>query len=462
MSIKKNLVIAFLAQGISLMAGFVTNLVLPKILEVSDYSYWQLFIFYSNYIPCLALGINDGVYLRYGGRTKEELKGSYLKSQLIFAVIYQLILGILVGVICQFAVSDSERKNIIWLVIIYFLVFTVYNFLGYIFQAINEIVVYSKSVIINRTFFLIIQILLMITGNVTLHLLIILYIIATLISLFYLIMKIDWKFQLQETFSLKKGISEGVISARIGISLMISNVCSMLVLGIGRQMVDIKWGVLVFGKISFSLALINFALTFISQISMVLFPALRRLQGKELIAYYGKLVQVLYFLLPYIYILFFPGIYILQKWLPEYGDSISYLALVFPICFFDCKMNVISNTYFKVLSKQVELLKINIITIILSALLCGIGTFFISNIYFVVIGMVAAVIFRSVYSNYKLSRVVCYNHYKVDILDVILSVVFIFCSMMDKQIVAFLIILFSVMVRYVIGKFLFAKGKKSL
>ena len=49
-----------------------------------------------------------------------------------------------------------------------------------------------------------------------------------------------------------------------------------------------------------------------------------------------------------------------------------------------------------------------------------------------------------------------------DLSDVILSVVFIFCSMMDKQIVAFLIVLFSVMVRYVIGKFLFAKGKRSL
>lgn len=41
----KNLFVAFFSQGVSLLASFLTTLILPKLISVSDYGLWQLFIF---------------------------------------------------------------------------------------------------------------------------------------------------------------------------------------------------------------------------------------------------------------------------------------------------------------------------------------------------------------------------------------------------------------------------------
>lgn len=42
-----NALVAFSAQGISLVVSFVMSLLVPKVLGVASYGYWQLFIFYA-------------------------------------------------------------------------------------------------------------------------------------------------------------------------------------------------------------------------------------------------------------------------------------------------------------------------------------------------------------------------------------------------------------------------------
>ena len=151
--LKKNFIFAFLAQGISLIVSCSTNLVLPKVLSVVNYSYWQLFIFYSTYIPCLALGLNDGVYLRYGGILRSKLDGNTVKSQFGVGIIFQTILGMIVGTVMILFSDSANRQKVIFLVVVYYLFYTCHNFLGYIFQAINETNIYSKSIIIIRIVF---------------------------------------------------------------------------------------------------------------------------------------------------------------------------------------------------------------------------------------------------------------------------------------------------------------------
>ena len=119
--IKENFIFAFTAQAISLVVSCSTNLVLPKILSVSGYSYWQLFLFYCTYVPCLALGLNDGIYLRYGGIYRNKLDKDGVKSQLVVGMLYQLLLGILVtGVLIVFSQSAQRRLLFILVLIDYF------------------------------------------------------------------------------------------------------------------------------------------------------------------------------------------------------------------------------------------------------------------------------------------------------------------------------------------------------
>ena len=79
---KNNIIYAFLAQGISLCVSLLISLVVPKFLSIEDFAYWQLFIFYTNYVSISQLGIVDGLYLKLGGSNFEEL--DYVKIGSIY------------------------------------------------------------------------------------------------------------------------------------------------------------------------------------------------------------------------------------------------------------------------------------------------------------------------------------------------------------------------------------------
>ena len=49
------------------------SLVVPKILGVEEFAYWQLFLLYISYVALFHLGLNDGVYLVNGGKTYDEM-----------------------------------------------------------------------------------------------------------------------------------------------------------------------------------------------------------------------------------------------------------------------------------------------------------------------------------------------------------------------------------------------------
>lgn len=421
--LRQNFIFAFIAQAISLIVSCCTNLILPKIISVVSFSYWQLFLFYDAYMPSLSLGLNDGIYLRYGGYRRSELDKNSIKSQFFVGMLFQILLGLLTGTVFIIFSNTFERKIVLGLVIIYFYIYTAQNFLGYIFQAINEVNIFSKSIIIIRIFFLAFQVLLIEMHIKNPYYYMVVYIISITVALIFLYYKLFPEMK-EGIFNFKLGMRECLISMKIGISLMVANICSLLILGVSRQIIDMRWGLLEFGKISFSLTLMNFALTFIMQIGLVLFPALRRLSMTELKRTFWKLSKGLFYLLPVIYILYIPCQSILEIWLPNYKSSIQYLSILLPICYFDSKMNLIGNTFFKVLNKQVFLLKINIITIIISGA-CGIVSAYILNsMNFVIISMVVAIIFRSVFADMILGKIISVNINCLDTLDILLAVLF--------------------------------------
>ena len=78
----KNLQFAFLAQFISIIINLIMYLIVPKIVGTTNYAYWQLFIFYTNYAGFFHLGLVDGIYLRLGGKKYNDLNFNLLGSQL--------------------------------------------------------------------------------------------------------------------------------------------------------------------------------------------------------------------------------------------------------------------------------------------------------------------------------------------------------------------------------------------
>ena len=56
-----------LSNLLTVIVSSLVVLILPKIMGVEEYGYWQLYIFYLSYAGFVHLGWVDGIYLRYGG-----------------------------------------------------------------------------------------------------------------------------------------------------------------------------------------------------------------------------------------------------------------------------------------------------------------------------------------------------------------------------------------------------------
>ena len=441
-AIFNNLIVALIAQGISLILSFLISFILPKILSVEQFSYWQLFMFYISYVGFFHFGINDGVYLRYGGLKIKELNKEYVSGQFKILLIIQLILLFIFSIYILHCQLIFDRKCVLFFTGLYMIIFNLSNYLGYIFQCVNKTKWYSYSMIIDKVFFIICIVGLVATRFDNYIIYLALYLLGKILCLVYCIIKarkiifVKIKKYDDVFFELKKTIN-------VGIKLTISAISSMLILGIGRLFIDENWGIEIFGKISFALSLTTFALSFISQVSMVFFPALRTTDKKSQIRVYELLRMFCFFVMPLIYIVMIPMKMILTYWIPSYNDSLQYLSILLPICIFDAKMNMVFNTFFKVLRLEKILLFVNILTLTLSSILCFISTYVLKSYVMVMISMVIAVAFRSCLSEIILGKKLHSLNIQKMIFEIVYALCFIIISLKYTTFISlFLIVIF--------------------
>lgn len=431
-SLISNLMTAMLAQGVSLMLSFLTSFIVPRILDVEMFSFWQLFTFYVTYVGFFHFGINDGVYLKYGGIDIEDMDKELVSGQFKCLFLIQVVIAAGLGCVVFLVDIEPERKFVLVFTLLYMIVFNLSNYLSYIFQAANLTKIYSYSVIIDKIFFMLAVIILVLSGNEFFQQYVLFYLGGKIISLIYCIYKgktvISCKIR-----DRARVIHELEDSIRVGIKLTISSMSSMMILGIGRFLIDSHWGVVVFGKISFALSLTTFVLAFVQQVSMVFFPALRRVDETEQIHVYQTMRKFCFFVMPFIYFLMIPGKWIISLWLPQYTDSLYYLGILLPICIFDAKMNMIFNTYFKVLRKEKTLLQINVVSLALSCFLSAIGTFVLELYWFVIVSMVISIVFRSVYSEFNINRVMGIKSTGKSVFEIVFAAVYMLISYFNVE-----------------------------
>lgn len=395
-SLAGNMFTAFAAQGVSVVASLVMSLLVPKALGVEAYGYWQLFVFYASYSGFFHLGLNDGVYLVEGGKTRDEIDKRSINSQFVFGFVFQLAIG---SVIAAFAVLTSpapERTFVLLAFAFYMVMYNTSACLGYVFQAMNETKLFSYSSILERVVFLVPLLALVVLRVSDFAPYVFAYLASKAVALFYTC----WNGRDILSSGLEApivAVREAIASIRVGFGLMLANVASMLILGVARALVDYAWGVEVFGRVSFSLSIVNFFLNFVSQASMVLFPALRQGTESERRSFYKGIRDMMEVAFPGVYLLYFPVAWLLALWLPQYAESMRYFAILLPLCAFDAKMDICCTTYLKVIREERVLLRLNLVTVAGSAAASVIGIYELDSLDSVLLGVVACIIARSLW-----------------------------------------------------------------
>lgn len=412
------------AQGLAFICSVIMTLIIPKILGVESFGYWQLFIFYSSYVSYFQIGMVDGIYLHNGGKFRDEIDGSFINAQFKFFLSYQVIFSLIILILTFITVSDADRLYVLMAESVYLVISNVCYFWGYLLQAINETRKFSYSLMLDRLAFLIPLFLCSALKVDNFRVYVALFLSARFISLIYILYNVK---ELLRTHPKKMSsiLRRSLLEMKSGLILSTANICSMLILGCARFVIDGRWGIEEFGQLSLSLSMVNFAITFITQISMVLFPAVRQLEKNDAKLFFSKIRLVSLGLLPLGYLLFYPLRGFIVAWLPQYSSAAQYLLYLVPICVLEAQVNLVYITYYKVYNKQLELLFINLFALAIGASGSFVGAFVFESMELTVAFSLAGILARYIVSDLVFAKDLKLGHSISFAMSILLAVSFV-------------------------------------
>lgn len=402
-SIVTSFAYAFGAQVISLMTTLMLTLLAPKFIGVEEFAYWQLFLTYASYVSMTRLGLSDGLYLRLGGKHYEELDYKLLSHERQLFLLFQGVISIVSIIFVSTSTLNSDRKFVLIACSICIVIVNANVFLVYIIQAVNMTQKYAISNVLQNLPWFAAAAVIAVTRLKSYKIIIIFYILGYLIAGVYLSWQAKEIVHHQYT-DIKKVVEDVNENVRCGIKLMVATFSGSLIIASARMIVDASWGVEVFGYFSFSLTLANVFLTFVNQLSVVVFPALRRVRDDKQREVYFLIRNILRMILPLVMLGYFPITVFVKLFLPQYEYSLIFLPVFLPICTFDGKMQMMCGSFFKSMRKEQVLLNINLITLGLSIITAILGSFVVRNIYFVAFGILFVVALRSIVAELLLAK----------------------------------------------------------
>ena len=448
---------AITSNLLSLFVSTLVILILPKLIGVEEYGYWQLYLFYASYVGFAHLGWIDGIYLKYGGEKYERLDKQKFFSQFIAYSLFQTIIAILIFFVGNSIDVGTNKEFIFNMLSLTLLATNLRFFVIYLLQTTNLIKESARIMILDRVLYICLLLGLIAGGIYSYKLMIVVDVIGRFISLFYGIYLCRDIIVHKLTF-FKFDILEVIDNIKVGSNLMLSNVASMLVIGTVRLGIEKRWDVATFGKISLTLSISNLIMTFINAVGIVIFPMLRRTEKSVLPELYVKIRTLLMPVLLGFLLLFFPLRTVLMIWLPKYADSLLYMALIFPISVFEGKMALLINTYLKAFRMERTILFVNLLSMLLSVLLTIVTTFIFPNLILATLSITFLLFFRCFLAEMLLAKSLEISVALDALIEAIIAVIFIFAAWALPSLAGFLVYL----VIYIIYMWIKIGSNKSL
>ena len=387
-----------LALGVSL----AVTLLLPKLIGITDYSFWQLYIFYMGYVGVLQFGWSDGIYLRFGGASYASLDRPLLFSQFWSLVASQLTLT-LAGAAIIVGISPERSRLIVGLAVAASVtILASRQFCSLLLQATGRIAEYARVLATESIAFLVLASLAWLTGFRDLASLIGCDLVAKTISMTVGI----WSCRDVVLGRHRFHPSWTEVSTNIGagISLMVANVAGLLCIGIIRFGVERSWSVVEFGLISLGLSASSLMMVFFNSVGIVAFPALRRMPIDSRTRIFMKIRNIYVAVAFASLLLYLPIRSALTLWLPAYQRSFAFLAILLPMIVFEGRTVFLTNAYLKTLRRERLILLSNLVSLALSVFLAFVSILWLHRLEFAVLSILVVFVTRGILSEAMLGR----------------------------------------------------------
>lgn len=424
----RNVSYSMAANLTSFLVGVAVILLVPKVIGVEEYGYFQLFLFFIGYVGFFHFGWADGIILRYAGKTWESLSRPRFSGQIHAFLFFEIALWGLFALASWLYFGQGARLFVLLCTAVGAVLVLANTFLRVILQAANRIKVYAFLVLLERLVYLVCVLSVLFFGARDFRFFIVAYLTAqgaTLIGALWFCRDLV----LARPETARAVFRESAECIRVGIKLMLANVASILILGIIRLGIERAWGIAVFGKISLLLSVVSILFVFVNAASLALLPALRREKQERFRALYFPSRITLTWVLLISFVFTYPASRLVALWLPAYADSLMYLPLILPVCLFESSVSLLTGTYLKVLRREKDFLIGNTAALLVSTVFLVISIPILHNLALAVLAMPASLAVRSWFLEKRLAARLEVNVMPVFATEVLASAVFIALSL---------------------------------
>lgn len=356
MKLSEGILQIIIANIVNLIISIGNGFLLPKFLTVESYADLRTFLLYTSYIGTLTLGYVDGIYIKYGGKTINEIdKGEFTKEKRALSL---LQLGLTLPIVLMaFFIGDS---NLLFAAVS-ILPMNMMCFFRHIYQATGEFKKYRR--IINLSSLLVFALNLFF-----------LFIIKTDLSLWYIGIQVVISFVVwvyYESRNRSSGISNMISlkemwaclneNIHLGIIIMLGNFMGVWITSIDRWFVKILYSVTDFAYYSFAVSMLRLINVVVTAFSVTLYNFFCKKPGNEEIAILRKIILVIG---AAIIAIIFPLEYIIQTYLEKYIYAIPIIKALFMAQFVLIEINAVYLNLYKAFNLQKKyLIRMVIITV---------------------------------------------------------------------------------------------------
>ncbi len=391
-SFAKHFHYVFGSQMIVLITGFIKALVIPVVLGISDYGYWQIYVFYTIYIGAFTFGYIDGIYLKYGGYRLQDLPLEKLRAA---NWLYIALLAIGTAALATFAASNAEpqRQFIFYAIAANVAVLGITANISLTLQASNLLKGYAFLNSADKIFFALALLALVGDEFRTFSYLIAMDLLSKVVVMAVLVHRYRQLF-IGRLEKVSEGIKEFLSSVASGIQLLLANLSGMLVLGIGRIIIEYFDALESYAYYAFAISLANVVLISVSALSIVIYPTLKRQPQENYLGYFNKTNRAF---LAFSFLMltgYFPALAFIDFLATSYQPVIEFLNAMFVITVLQGKMQLVNNTYYKALRLENRMLIANLSSMVIVAVLAAAGYMWTHSVLAIAYATLVTMVFR--------------------------------------------------------------------
>lgn len=401
-SFLSNVFYVFGSQILVLISGLIKALVIPLLLDLPDYGYWQIYVFYTVYVGVFTFGYGDGLYLKYGGCQLVDLPLQRIRVANVF---YFVLLGGGAAALFAYAASNSDpqRQVVYCAVAANVVVLGITSIVSLILQAIKHFKGYAFLNSADKVFFTLALTTLFWEDFRAFKYLILIDLIAKILILGYLLLRYRQLF-MGPLSSLLEGAKEFSESVRVGIQLLVANLSGMLVLGVGRIIIEYLGTLEGYAYYAFATSLAGIILIAISALSIALFPSLRQEPHDRYLEYFGKINRVYGVFVIALLTGYFPAVAFINLAAIEFRPALDFLNVMSVIAVLQGKIQLVNNTYYKALRLERQMLIVNLGSFAAVAILSVVAFVLTEAILAIAYVTLAVMVYRSYASELFLLR----------------------------------------------------------